>query len=379
MELKPASNYSYSGHIPIEIDRDGWRSLLTNIEPELQTSQVYSQILTDLKSSLEAASALVAAQIKTLEPDKIKQNLKSLTRTFIPEKTASSTNLNSSETTNTNIDIDEKEKSLPQQQPMAKLIQNNKNQIQKQMITNLTTSIESETTTESIPISINSENIDTNLAEKNQQNLSEELQPQKTRKKRKKKLTKAEQAALITKEKNTYLYQLGQQLQKARQMRCLSLKQIHRQTFVPLHYLEAIEKGHTEELPEDVYLKGFIFRIGNVLGLDGANLAAALPISDPLQGIISSWSPDKKDSGFYLHPVHLYVGYTALMAGALGGLSLMSQQQSPGAHLIPDTSETPDSVARSDRDLETTQTPGLKSTAGNIVVGSDMAPPETMI
>lgn len=376
MELKPASNYSYSGHTPIEIDRDGWRSLLTNIEPELQTSQIYSQVLTDLKTSLEEASALVAGQIKTLEPDKIKQNLKSLTRTFIPEKKASSTNLNSSQTTNTNID--EKEKSLQsQQQSMAKLIQNNKNEIQKQMITNLTTSIEPETTTQSIPISINS--IDTNLVEKNQQNLSEELQQQKNRKKRKKKLTKAEQAALITQEKNTYLQQLGQQLQKARQMRCLSLKQIHRQTFVPLHYLEAIEKGYTEELPEDVYLRGFIFRIGNVLGLDGASLAAALPISDPLQGIISSWSPDKKYSGFYLHPVHLYVGYTALMAGALGGLSLMSQQQSPGAHLIPDTSETPDSVARSDRHLETTQTPGLKSTTGNIVVGSDMAPAETMI
>ena len=376
MEFKPASSYSFSGHIPIEIHQDSWRSLLSNIEAEFQTSQVYSNVLTDLKKSLEEASDLAAAQIKALGSDKIKQNLKNLTSTFIPENKASSTNLKSSLATN----IDEKEKNLQSQQlPVAKSIQNNKNQVQKQMSNNLTTYIQSETTTESIPLSINPENTNINLLENNQKSYSEDLQKQNNRPKRKKKLTKAEQVALAAQERHTYLYQLGEQLRKARQMRCLSLKQIHKQTFVPLHYLEAIEKGHTEELPEDVYLRGFIFRIGNALGLDGASLAAAFPISDPLQGIMPSWSQQNKDSGFYLRPVHLYLGYTALMAGAIGGLTWMSEQPSPGANLVPETPETSDSIAHSDRHLETTQTPGLKSTTGKIVVGSDMAPPETMI
>lgn len=378
MELTPASSYSYSGYIPIEIDQDGWRSLLSNIEAEFQTSQVYSNVLTDLKTSLEEASALAAAQIKALGPDTIKLNLKNLTRTFIPENKASSKNLKLSQTTN----IDEKEKSLQSQpMPMAKSIQNNKDRVQKQMSTNLTTSIESETASESIPLSINSENTDTNIVENNQQKFSEELQQQNNRRKRKKKLTKAEQAALAVQEKHTYLYQLGQQLRKARQMRCLSLKQIHRQTFIPLHYLEAIEQGHTGELPEDVYLRGFIFRIANALGLDGASLAAAFPMSDPLQGIMPSWSQENKDSGFYLRPIHLYLGYTALMAGAIGGLTWIAEQPSPGANLMPDIPETPDSIFHSDRHSESIPTPGLRSTTGNgnIVVGSDMAPPETMI
>lgn len=162
-------------------------------------------------------------------------------------------------------------------------------------------------------------------------------------------------------------------------MRCLSMKQIHKQTFVPLHYLEAIEKGQTEELPEDVYLRGFIFRIGNALGFDGVALAEALPMSDPLQGLMPSWSKSNKNIGLGIGPIHLYVGYTALMAGAVGGLNWMSQQPSPGANLTPDKLDTPDSVAHSDKHLETTQTPGLKSTKGSLVVGSDVAPPETMI
>ncbi|NEQ40795.1 MAG: hypothetical protein F6K40_33080 [Okeania sp. SIO3I5] len=246
------------------------------------------------------------------------------------------------------------------------------------MSKNLTTAIEAETPTESIVVSINSDNTDTNLSENNH-NSSQEFQPQKNLLQWRKKPTKAEQTALALQERKTYLQELGEKLQKARKMRCLSMKQIHKQTFVPLHYLEAIEKGETEKLPEDVYLRGFIFRLGNALGFDGVTLAAALPISNSLEGLMPSWSKSNKDSGFYLNPAYLYVGYTVLIAGAVSGLSWMSQQPSPGANLIPDTQEPPDSVADSDRHLETTQVPGLKSTAGGLVVGSDMAPPETMI
>ncbi len=389
MELKLASSHSFSGNIPIEIDRDSWRfaerherrslaaaiSLPTNIEAEIQSSQIYSLMLINLKTTLEEAVAQTEAQIKLLGPEAIKLSLKNLTRTLIPDKKDSSTNLTSSQTNN----IDEQEKNpIYQHKDREKLIPKNQNQVQEKMSTNLSSAIEVETTTESILVSINSDNTDTNLSENNN-NYSEEFPVQNNRLKWNKKPTKAEQAALELQQRNTYLQELGKKLQKARKMRCLSMKQIHKQTFVPLHYLEAIEKGETEKLPEDVYLRGFIFRLGNALGFDGVTLAAALPISNSLQGLMPSWSKSNKDFGFYLHPAYLYLGYTALMAGAVSGLSWMSQQPNPGANLMPDTQEPPDSVAHSDRHLETTQTPGLKSSAGSLVVGSDMAPPETMI
>ncbi|NEP88623.1 MAG: hypothetical protein F6K18_18280 [Okeania sp. SIO2C2] len=375
MELKPISGYSFSGHIPIEIGQDNWRSLLSNIEAETYTSQVYSLMLTDIKTSLEEAVAQTEAQIKVLGLEAIKLSLKNLTRTLIPEKKTYSADPIYSHFHNMN----EQKKSINYQQiNQEQLIQNHQNQPQTHMSTNLTTTVESEITTESALVSIDSNNTETHLPENNQ-NSSQELQPQNNRRKRRKKLTKAEKAALLVQERNTYLQQLGEKLQKARKMRCLSMKQIHKQTFVPLHYLEAIEKGQTDELPEDIYLRGFIFRIGNALGFDGVALAEALPMSDPLQSLIPSWSNSNKDIGLGIGPIHLYIGYTALMAGAVGGLSWMSQQPSPGANLTPDKLDTPDSVAHSDKHLETTQTPGLKSTKGSVVVGSDVAPPETMI
>ncbi|NEO51937.1 MAG: hypothetical protein F6K54_01830 [Okeania sp. SIO3B5] len=375
MELKPKSGYSFSGHIPIEIGQYDWRSLLSNIEAETYTSQIYSVMLTDIKTSLEEAVAQTQAQIKVLGLEAIKLSLKNLTRTLIPEKNTFSADPIYSHSDNMN---EQKESINYQKMNQEQLIQNHQNQPQTHMSTNLTTTIESEITTESTLVSIDSHNMETNLSENNQ-NSSEELQPQNNRRKRQKKLTKAEKAALLVQERNTYLQQLGEKLQKARKMRCLSMKQIHKQTFVPLHYLEAIEKGKTDELPEDVYLRGFIFRIGNALGFDGVALAEALPTSDPLQSLIPSWSNSNKDIGLGIGPIHLYIGYTALMAGAVGGLNWISQQPSPGANLTPDKLETPDSVAHSDKHLETTQTPGLKSTKGSVVVGSDLAPPETMM
>ncbi len=375
MEFKPASSYSFSGKIPIQIDQDGWRSLLTNMETETETSQIYTHLLTNVKTALEEAAAKTEAQVKALGAEAIKLNLKNLTRTLLPKREASSKDLISSQKNHT----EEPENSLLEQQIYEEqLIQNHPNQFEKDMSTNLTTSVDPEITNESISVYIDSEKTEIHLLE-NHQNSTEEFELENNQQKRKKRLTKAEQLALLIQERNTYLQQLGEKLRKARQMRCLSIKQIHKQTFVPLHYLQAMEKGQIEELPEDVYLRGFIFRIGNALGFDGAALAAELPISDPLQGLMPSWYKSNQNFGFSLNPVHLYVGYAALMAGAVSGLSWMSQQPpNPGAKMIPELPEATDAVAHSDQHLGTIKTPGLKSSTSHIVVGSDMAQPEIM-
>ncbi|MGD1714355.1 hypothetical protein, partial [Dapis sp. BLCC M172] len=190
MELKPASSHSFSGHIPIEIDRDSWRfgcrrhdrrslvaaiSLPTNIEAEIQTSEVYSLMLRNLKTTLEEAVAETEAQIKVLGSEAIKLTLKNLTRTLIPDKKDSSTNLTSSQPNN----IDEQEKNtLSQQKYQEKLIPKNPNQVQEKISTNLSSAIETETPNESIVVSINSDNTDEQ--EKNtlsQQKYQEKLIP----------------------------------------------------------------------------------------------------------------------------------------------------------------------------------------------------------
>jgi cytoskeleton protein RodZ len=198
-----------------------------------------------------------------------------------------------------------------------------------------------------------------------------------------KKLTKAERAAqVMEQERQERLRHIGQELRQARLQRSLTLRQLHSRTLVPLHQIEALETGRVEELPEDVYLRGFIRRIGHALSLDGIALAASLPNPDPVKSVVPSWYHSNSakaflPGGYNLTPVHLYFGYAALVAGAVGGLACMSQKSSAGEPIELDpTLSHPPSVSPSNRDAEPVGKPGLQSTKAGVKAGSDIAPPE---
>ncbi|MDQ5964180.1 MAG: Helix-turn-helix protein [Cyanobacteriota bacterium erpe_2018_sw_39hr_WHONDRS-SW48-000098_B_bin.30] len=69
------------------------------------------------------------------------------------------------------------------------------------------------------------------------------------------------------------LEQIGQKLKSAREMQGLSLGQVYDRTKIPMSSLEAIETGRGDDLPEPVYVAGFIKRYGDMLGLSGQALA----------------------------------------------------------------------------------------------------------
>jgi hypothetical protein len=194
--------------------------------------------------------------------------------------------------------------------------------------------------------------------------------------KKRKKLTKAEMVAQKVQQRTDYLRQIGEQFQQARQALGLSQCELHRSTMVPLSHLEALEMVKEDQLPEDVYLRGFIYRLGNALGLDGTAMAAALPAPDPLQSLTPSWSSPEPDTEFYLNPVHLYLGYAALLAGSIGGIALLSQQGIPENLPAPDVPDIPENTSQSLRAIEPEFTPGLRSVEAGVVLGADIAPPE---
>ncbi|MFH7029324.1 MAG: helix-turn-helix domain-containing protein [Heteroscytonema crispum UTEX LB 1556] len=203
-----------------------------------------------------------------------------------------------------------------------------------------------------------------------------------------KKPSKAEIAKQMEAEQRLeILRQIGQKLRKARESQGLSLSQLNVCTHVAISQMEAIENGNVELLPEDVYVRGFIRVMGNALGLNGTVLAASLPAGEPVKSILPPFYQSKSrsslsgfTSGLELNSMHLYVGYTALVAVAVGGLSLMSQQQTNADKalnpdiIIPASS----SLFKSTEKTETAK-PGIKSssTAGVSVV-SDIAPPEAL-
>ncbi len=199
-----------------------------------------------------------------------------------------------------------------------------------------------------------------------------------------KKISKAELAKQTAVEQRLEkLREIGQQLRQVRESQNLSLYQLHVYTHVPVHQMEALENGDLESLPEDVFIRGFIRVMANALGMNGTVLAASLPSPEPVKSVLPSWYQPKNNSGGFgleIRPIHLYVGYTALVAGAVGGLSLMSQQQQVDANKLINQDEVPSSssISESFKQKEPIAKPGIKSSNAGFTVGPDIAPPEAL-
>lgn len=77
---------------------------------------------------------------------------------------------------------------------------------------------------------------------------------------------------------------IGQKLKSARETQGLSLRQIYERTKIPINHLQSIDGGMNEDLPEPVYVAGFIKRYAECIGLDGQVLADEYRRSDEGNG-----------------------------------------------------------------------------------------------
>jgi cytoskeleton protein RodZ len=66
---------------------------------------------------------------------------------------------------------------------------------------------------------------------------------------------------------------IGQKLRSAREAQGLTLAQVYERTKIPLNHLQAVEVGDSDELPEPVFVFGFIKRYAECVGLDGQVIA----------------------------------------------------------------------------------------------------------
>lgn len=114
------------------------------------------------------------------------------------------------------------------------------------------------------------------------------------------------------------LSDLGCRLYQLRQAQLLSLDEVAARTLIAPRVLGAIETGKLEELPEPIYVQGFIRRFADALGLDGAEFSCRFPTGTQAQPEKSSWrnSPEAQ-----LRPLHLYVLYVGLVLVSIGSLS----------------------------------------------------------
>jgi transcriptional regulator with XRE-family HTH domain len=127
------------------------------------------------------------------------------------------------------------------------------------------------------------------------------------------------------------LTEIGTFLRNLRAKKGMSLEEISTKTMVQQRFLDAIEKGEYEQLPEPLYIRGFIRRFAEALGIDGIPISESFPLGNMQAGSANS----KYSAGNTpLRPWHLYVLYLAAVLGAVALLyALFKPSESPSGNL----------------------------------------------
>lgn len=351
MVLKPVYAADATGSIAIEISQEELRAVLGEIESELYHSEVYRRVVAGLQTIMGEAAGGAQTLVKAVGREAIRLAF----RQFFKQYRAMS--------------------SAPQSNPPAPEATS---QITVTPTSAVATSVSESATKSTLPTDEAPPAATFTVTEEAAQSSPEEPPLVLGMPKPGKKLSKAELAAQkFTEERDESLRRVGEEIRQARQARSLSLHQLHSLTLVPLYQLDALESGRIERLPEDVYVRGFVRRIGDALGIGGDRLAASIPAPDPVKAVLPTWYHPEPESGLYLRPMHLYVGYAALMAGAVGGLTWISQQNAQQA-ATNNTQVFPSqaAVTPTTREAIPTSKPGVKKTKIGVVAGPDIAPPE---
>lgn len=188
-------------------------------------------------------------------------------------------------------------------------------------------------------------------------------------------LNKTQRAALARQTWEEHLRQVGQEIREARQAKSISLFQMHCRTNIPIHQLEALERGDIERLPEDIYIRGFLRQIGNALGWNGTELAESLPIPflDPVKAVLPTWYRTHDKETWVFHPMYLYVGYAMLMAGGLTWISQQAQWERPNNSL---SSPEPSATVSSQADQASQAAKNSRAITKATLVQGSIAPPE---
>jgi cytoskeletal protein RodZ len=122
------------------------------------------------------------------------------------------------------------------------------------------------------------------------------------------------------------LTELGERLRQFRQNQGLSLEYVAGTTMIPVRLLRAIEEADLSQLPEPIYIQGFIRRYADAIGMDGLEFASAFPAQAVPKVVKHSW---RGSIGAQLRPLHLYLIYMALVVGAVSGLSYLLNRSTP--------------------------------------------------
>jgi cytoskeleton protein RodZ len=111
------------------------------------------------------------------------------------------------------------------------------------------------------------------------------------------------------------LAEIGAKLKLMREEKDIALHQVTASTLIAERHLRAIEEGNLSDLPEPIYIRGFIRKYGETVGL------RAIADDFPLAPIIEEKKTWSKSPAGTLRPLHLYALYILVIGGAVGTLA----------------------------------------------------------
>lgn len=143
---------------------------------------------------------------------------------------------------------------------------------------------------------------------------------------------------LLNEAQEEQLKEISTHLRQVRQEKSLSIDDIAAKTLIRPAFLQALEEWQFAELPEPVYIQGFIRRYADALGLDGTALADRLAINVIPRNFnnVSHNVHIKPDIKIYLSVVYILL----LVAAAVGLLNilnpkLITESLAPKPKVIP--------------------------------------------
>lgn len=113
------------------------------------------------------------------------------------------------------------------------------------------------------------------------------------------------------------LKEITTHLRQVRQEKSIRIEEIAAQTLIRSGVLQALEEERFEELPEPIFVQGFIRRYGDALGLDGNALSYAFITNAVRQDFNNAHKNSDNKPNTY---IPLVVTYILLLVAASAGL-----------------------------------------------------------
>jgi cytoskeletal protein RodZ len=143
------------------------------------------------------------------------------------------------------------------------------------------------------------------------------------------------------------LKEITTHLRQVRQDKSIRIEEIASQTLIRAGVLQALEEERFEELPEPIFLQGFIRRYGDALGLDGNALSHSL-ITNVVRQESNNNAHNNSDNkrNTYIPLVFTYI--LLLVAASAGLLHILNPPQI--------TSESPTPEDKNQQSIVSNQT-----------------------